>query len=71
VPTSYQRFAFRHKLYQLREERDMRPETFASLVSALFYERGLVSLTLSWKRRYQEIYGEDFGQSNGNMQSQM
>jgi hypothetical protein len=48
----------------------MRPETFASLVSALFYESGLVSLTLSWKRRYQEIYDEDFGQSNGNMQSQ-
>ncbi|KAJ0433680.1 putative proteasome endopeptidase complex [Helianthus annuus] len=30
---------FRHKLYQLREERDMRPETFASLVSAMLYEK--------------------------------
>jgi 20S proteasome alpha/beta subunit len=30
---------FRHKLYQLREERDMKPETFASLVSALLYEK--------------------------------
>ncbi|CAN6880993.1 unnamed protein product [Brassica oleracea] len=28
----YQRLVFRHKLYQLREERDMKPETFASLV---------------------------------------
>jgi len=39
VQTLYQRFAFRHKLYQLREERNMRPETFASLVSALLYEK--------------------------------
>ncbi|KAG1326617.1 Proteasome, subunit alpha/beta [Cocos nucifera] len=37
--TLYQRLAFRHKLYQLREERDMKPETFASLVSALLYEK--------------------------------
>jgi len=39
VQTLHQRFAFRHKLYQLREERNMRPETFASLVSALLYEK--------------------------------
>nr|CAB3445855.1 unnamed protein product [Digitaria exilis] len=37
--TLYQRLVFRHKLYQLREERDMKPETFASLVSAILYER--------------------------------
>ncbi|KAF2296702.1 hypothetical protein GH714_001339 [Hevea brasiliensis] len=37
--TEYQRLVFRHKLYQLREERDMKPETFASLVSALLYEK--------------------------------
>lgn len=36
---SYQRLVFRHKLYQLREERDMKPETFASLVSAILYEK--------------------------------
>jgi hypothetical protein len=35
----YQRLVFRHKLYQLREERDMKPQTFASLVSALLYEK--------------------------------
>jgi 20S proteasome alpha/beta subunit len=35
----YQRLVFRHKLYQLREERDMKPETFASLVSAILYEK--------------------------------
>jgi len=35
----YQRLVFRHKLYQLKEERDMKPETFASLVSALLYEK--------------------------------
>ncbi|XP_013638987.1 PREDICTED: proteasome subunit beta type-3-A-like isoform X2 [Brassica oleracea var. oleracea] len=31
----YQRLVFRHKLYQLREERDMKPETFASLVGGV------------------------------------
>ncbi|KAG8478063.1 hypothetical protein CXB51_027382 [Gossypium anomalum] len=42
--TLYQRLAFRHKLYQLREERDMKPETFANLVSAilLFFTRKVV-----------------------------
>ncbi|CAN7123472.1 unnamed protein product [Brassica rapa subsp. narinosa] len=39
VQTLYQRLVFRHKLYQLREERDMKPETFASLVSAILYEK--------------------------------
>lgn len=33
---------FKHKLYQLREERDMKPETFASLVSAILYEKRCV-----------------------------
>ncbi|XP_042011983.1 proteasome subunit beta type-3-A isoform X2 [Salvia splendens] len=37
--TLYQRLVFRHKLYHLREERDMKPETFASLVSAVLYEK--------------------------------
>ena len=37
----YQRLVFRHKLYQLREERDMKPQAFASLVSALLYEKRL------------------------------
>ncbi|RZC62690.1 hypothetical protein C5167_024443 [Papaver somniferum] len=37
--TLHQRLVFRHKLYQLREERDMKPETFASLVSAILYEK--------------------------------
>ncbi|WZY77098.1 hypothetical protein YC2023_023482 [Brassica napus] len=41
VQTLYQRLVFRHKLYQLREERDMKPETFASLVSAILYEKRL------------------------------
>ncbi|KAJ6391688.1 hypothetical protein OIU77_025619 [Salix suchowensis] len=35
----YQRLVFRHKLYQLREERDMKPETFANLVSAVLSEK--------------------------------
>ncbi|KAE8792172.1 Proteasome subunit beta type-3 [Hordeum vulgare] len=37
--TLYQRLVFKHKLYQLREERDMKPETFASLVSSMLYEK--------------------------------
>ncbi|KAG5250844.1 Proteasome beta type 2 family protein [Salix suchowensis] len=37
--TLYQRLVFRHKLYQLREERDMKPETFANLVSAVLSEK--------------------------------
>ncbi|KAF6137618.1 hypothetical protein GIB67_036201 [Kingdonia uniflora] len=39
VQTLFQRLVFRHKLYQLREERDMKPEAFASLVSAMLYEK--------------------------------
>jgi hypothetical protein len=70
VQTLYQIFAYRHKLYHLREERNMRPETFASLVSALLYEKRLGFADPKLEKRYQEIYGEDFGQSNGNMQSQ-
>lgn len=30
---------FRHMVFQLREERGIKPETFASLVSALIYEK--------------------------------
>ncbi|CAI8597716.1 unnamed protein product [Vicia faba] len=41
--TLYQRLVFRHKLYRLREERDMKPETFASLVSAILYEKRMYS----------------------------
>ena len=33
------RFAFRHKLYKLREERNMSPVTFAHFVSTLLYEK--------------------------------
>ncbi|KAK1553985.1 hypothetical protein Q3G72_006181 [Acer saccharum] len=36
---AYQRLVFRNKLYELREERDMKPETFPILVSALLYEK--------------------------------
>jgi 20S proteasome alpha/beta subunit len=42
----YQRLVFRHKLYQLREERDMKPETFANLVSAVLYEKRFVQFML-------------------------
>ncbi|GAQ77625.1 20S proteasome regulatory subunit beta protein [Klebsormidium nitens] len=39
VQTLHERFVFRHKLYKLREERDMKPSTFANLVSSMLYEK--------------------------------
>jgi hypothetical protein len=36
---SSQRFTFKHNLYKLREERDIKPSAFAQLVSATLYER--------------------------------
>lgn len=33
------KFRFRHNLYKLREERDMKVETFANMVSAMLYEK--------------------------------
>ena len=38
-PRSAQRFAFKHNLYKLREERDIKPSSFGQLVSATLYER--------------------------------
>ena len=37
--TLAQRFKFRHNLYKLRENRDMKPETFANVVSTMLYEK--------------------------------
>ncbi|KAJ0967482.1 hypothetical protein J5N97_024399 [Dioscorea zingiberensis] len=37
--TMYQWFVFPHKLNQLREERNVKPETFASLASATLYNK--------------------------------
>lgn len=34
-----QRFKFKHTLYKLREERDIKPSAFAQLVSATLYEK--------------------------------
>lgn len=35
----YRLFKFRHNLYQLKEERDIRPSTFGQSVSSTLYER--------------------------------
>ena len=35
----FSRFAFKHNLYRLREERDMKPSTFGELVSSTLYEK--------------------------------
>lgn len=51
----YQRLVFRHKLYELREERNMKPETFASLVSALLYEKRLVNV-IQIRHIYHVVY---------------
>lgn len=37
--TLAQRFAFKHNLYRLREERDIKPSAFGQMVSATLYER--------------------------------
>ncbi|KAL6766565.1 hypothetical protein ACKKBG_A36545 [Auxenochlorella protothecoides x Auxenochlorella symbiontica] len=37
--TLSQRFKFKHTLYKLREERDIKPSAFAQLVSATLYEK--------------------------------
>jgi len=35
----FQTFQFRHNMYKLREERDMRPSTFGHMVSNILYEK--------------------------------
>lgn len=37
--TLHQRLVMRHNLYKLREERKIKPSTFAALVSAMMYEK--------------------------------
>lgn len=37
--TLYERLVFRHNLYRLREERDMKPSTFGNLLSSVLYEK--------------------------------
>lgn len=37
--TLYEKLMFRHNLYKLREERNMKPVTFGHMVSAALYER--------------------------------
>lgn len=37
--TLYQRLMYRHNLYKLREERNMKPTTFGHMLSAALYER--------------------------------
>ena len=38
MQTLESKFAFRHNMYRLREERDMSPKAFANMVSSLLYE---------------------------------
>lgn len=35
----HERLVFRHNLYRLREERDMKPSTFGNLLSSMLYEK--------------------------------
>mmetsp|Transcript_40107 Transcript_40107/g.55732 ORF Transcript_40107/g.55732 Transcript_40107/m.55732 type:complete len:205 (-) Transcript_40107:185-799(-) len=39
MQTLSQRFKFRHNLYRLREDRDMRVSAFANMVSSMLYEK--------------------------------
>jgi 20S proteasome subunit beta 3 len=38
-PRRYQRLKFRHNLYKLREERNIKPSTFGEMVSSMLYEK--------------------------------
>ncbi len=35
----HQKLKFRHNLYKLREERNIKPSTFGELVSSMLYEK--------------------------------
>lgn len=35
----YHRFVFKHNMYKLREERDVKPATFSQMVSSTLYEK--------------------------------
>ncbi|KAI8462913.1 MAG: subunit of GARP complex [Monoraphidium minutum] len=37
--TLYEKLVFRHNMYKLREERDMKPSTFGNLLSSMLYEK--------------------------------
>lgn len=37
--TLHEKLVFRHNLYKLREERDIKPSTFGHLLSSMLYER--------------------------------
>ena len=43
----YHRFVFKHNMYKLREERDMKPATFSQMVSATLYEKRCVAATVT------------------------
>lgn len=40
---SHQKFDFRTKLYELREERPIKPSVFSNLVSTMLYEKRYVT----------------------------
>jgi hypothetical protein len=42
----YQKLKFRHNLYKLREERNIKPSTFGELVSSMLYEKRCVLATI-------------------------
>ena len=56
----YQRFVFKHNMYKLREERNIKPSTFGQLVSSTLYEKRYddstvtpgISVVFSDSRRY-------------------
>ena len=41
--TLYQRLVFRHNMYRLREERNIKPCTFGHMVSSVLYEKRFAS----------------------------
>ena len=45
IQTLEQLLRFRLNMYKLREERDIKPETFSALLSHILYEKRCVTLT--------------------------
>jgi len=55
IQTLEQLLRFRLNMYKLREERDIKPETFSALVSHILYEKrcaGLLACLVWWWRCY-------------------
>ena len=52
----YQRFVFKHNMYKLREERNIKPSTFGQLVSSTLYEKRYGDITVTTDKHFHRIF---------------